>query len=85
MESSVRNGSTVNLCATDLSKAVDKANLYALFVMLMKRNIPVKFLHLLESMIFVCYSCVKWANIQSDFFSVMYGVRQGLFWHLFIC
>ena len=28
-------------------------------------------------MIFVSYSCVKWANIQSDFFSVMYGVRQG--------
>ena len=28
-------------------------------------------------MIFVSYSCAKWANIQSDFFFVMYGVRQG--------
>jgi len=28
-------------------------------------------------MLFDCYSCVKWENIHSDFFTVMFGVRQG--------
>jgi len=28
-------------------------------------------------MIFTCYTCVKWADIQSNFFAVTYGVRQG--------
>ena len=42
----------------------------------MKRNVPVQLLALLENMLFDCYSCVKWENI-SDFFTVMFGVRQG--------
>jgi len=28
-------------------------------------------------MLFDCYSCVKWQNIRLDFFTVMFGVRQG--------
>jgi len=28
-------------------------------------------------MICVCFSCVKWGEIRSSFFSVMYGVCQG--------
>jgi len=47
-----------------------RSNLHTLFIKLMKRNIPVKYLRLLTHMVFVCYICVKWANIQSDFFSV---------------
>ena len=39
VESFVRKGSTVNLCAIDLSKAFDKVNLHALFIKLMKRNV----------------------------------------------
>ena len=44
---------------------------------LMKRNIPVQILRLLENMLFICHSCVKWENMQSAFFTVAYGVRQG--------
>jgi len=32
IERSVQNGSTINLCAIDLSKAFDKINLHALFI-----------------------------------------------------
>ena len=51
----VRNGSTVNLCAIDLSKAFYKVNLHTLFIKLMKRNVPVQLLGLLENMLFDCY------------------------------
>jgi len=28
-------------------------------------------------MLFDCHSCVKWENVYSDLFTVMFGVRQG--------
>jgi len=43
----------------------------------MKRNVPIQLLGLLENMLFDCHSCVKWENVYSDFFTVMFGVRQG--------
>ena len=30
-----------------------------------------------KNMLFHCYSCVKWENSHSDFFTVMFCVRQG--------
>jgi len=63
IERAVQNGSTVNLCAIDLSKAFDNVNLHALFTKLMQKNIPVQLLRLLEDMICVCFSCVKWGEI----------------------
>ena len=65
----------MNLCAIDLSKAFDKVNLHALFIKLMNRNVSFQVLRLLENMIFTCYTCVKWADIQSNFFAVTYGVH----------
>ena len=38
----IKAGYTANLCAIDLSKAFDKINLHALFIKLMKRQIPNK-------------------------------------------
>jgi len=55
----------------------DKVNLHALFIKLMQKNIPFQLLRLLEDIICVCFSCVKWGEIRSTFFSVMYCVRQG--------
>ena len=60
-----------------LANYVIPYSLHALFIKLMKRNVPVQLLALLENMLFDCYSCVKWENIHSDFFTVMFGVRQG--------
>ena len=65
-ESFVRNGSA-NLCSLDLSKAFDKVNLHAVFIKLMKSNIPVHNLRLVENALFICHGCVKWENIQSAF------------------
>ena len=45
----VAGGSTVNLCALDLSKAFDRMNLFALFIKLMKRNFPVNLLAVIEN------------------------------------
>ena len=44
----ILSGSTVNVCALDLSKAFDKMNHHGLFVKLMERHIPVNLLMLLE-------------------------------------
>jgi len=71
------NGSTVNLCTIDLSKAFDKVNHNALFIKLMERKIPTVLLELLENLFRDCYSCVKWNNVMSGFFVINFGVRQG--------
>jgi hypothetical protein len=73
----LNGGSTVNLCALDLSKAFDKVNHCALFIKLMKRRLPVELLDLLIYWLGNCYSCVKWDGVFSQFFSLKFGVRQG--------
>ena len=73
----IKQGSTVNLCAIDLSKAFDKVNHDALFMKLMQRFIPNALLEILEFWLSECYSCVKWQSVWSDMFLVKYGVRQG--------
>jgi len=42
IESYISNGSTVNMCTLDLSKAFDRTNHYALLIKLMHRNFPVE-------------------------------------------
>jgi len=73
----VNYGSTVNVCSLDLSKAFDRMNHHALFTKLMKRNIPVNLLSLLELWFSVSVICVKWGLVYSDYFSLSCGVRQG--------
>ena len=57
---SVANGSTVNLCALDVSKAFDKMNHHGLFTKLMNRGLPVKLLSVLEDWFSKCFTCVEW-------------------------
>jgi len=73
----VQSGNTINMCALDLSKAFDKVNHHALFIKLMKRNIPVKLLTILENLFLCCKSCVKWDSAWSAIFQINFGVRQG--------
>jgi len=49
----------------------------ALFIKLMKRNIPVNLLSILELWFSVSMTCVKWGCVYSDYFSLSCGVRQG--------
>ena len=58
-QSLIKGGSTVNLCALDLTKAFDKTNHHALFIELMKRYIPVDFLDTIEFWISINWSRVK--------------------------
>ena len=73
----VNGGSTVNLCALDLSKAYDKTNHHALFIKLMNRNLPVELLLMFENWFSNCWTCIKWETISSSFFMIEFGVRQG--------
>jgi len=49
VERFIKGGNAVNLCAIDLSKAFDKVNHHALFIKLMRRNLPVALLDILEN------------------------------------
>lgn len=60
------NGSTVNLCALDLAKAFDKINHHALFLKLMDRNIPLKYIHLLRCWYAKLFTIVKWKDSLSS-------------------
>lgn len=71
------NGSTVNVCAMDLSKAFDRVNHHLMFIKLMDRKIPVNLLSVLEHWLSVCSSCVRWGEIMTNFCSICSGTRQG--------
>ena len=70
-------GNTVNLCSIDLSKAFDKVNHHGLLIKLMKRNLPLCFLEIIEHWLNICHSVVKWNSMLSYAFVVKFGVRQG--------
>jgi len=66
----IKNGSTANLCALDLSKAFDKVNHYALYLNLMTKLtplIPREILNLIKFWLTTCYLRVKRCNVWSDF------------------
>jgi hypothetical protein len=68
IEKFVSNGSTVNVCALDLSKAFDRMNHYALLIKLMNRKLPVQLLTILETWFSISVTCVKWDKLVSYFF-----------------
>ena len=71
------NGSTVNLCSLDISKAFDRCNHYALFCKLMDRRIPVNVVMILVDWYSKCVGTVNWNGIFSTKFLLICGVRQG--------
>jgi Reverse transcriptase (RNA-dependent DNA polymerase) len=73
----LHGGSTVNLCALDISKAFDKVNHNALFIKLMCRRVPIELLDMLVYWLANCSSCVKWNGVLSQFYKLDFGVRQG--------
>jgi len=67
----VNNGSTVNVCSLDLSKAIEHMNHYALFIKLMDRKLPNELLSLLEQSFSISVICVRWGACYSHFFSLL--------------
>lgn len=77
IESYIKDGSTVNVCALGLEKAFDRINRFALFGKLMDRNFPNELIDLLESWFDASVTCVRWLSHSSSFFKLLAGVRQG--------
>lgn len=73
----VSNGTTVNMCLIDLSKAFDKMNHYALLIKLMERKMPLQLITIFALWFRCSKTCVKWGNCLSFFFPLTAGVRQG--------
>ena len=73
----VNNGSTVNVCSLDVSKAFDRVNHYSLFCKLIDRHVPVNVLMILMNWYDKCVGVVKWKGAHSSTFKLMAGVRQG--------
>jgi len=48
IEKFVSNGSTVNVCTLDLSKAFDRMNHYALLIKVIYRKLPIQLLTIFE-------------------------------------
>jgi endonuclease/exonuclease/phosphatase family metal-dependent hydrolase len=77
IESFVSNGSTVNVCTLDLSKAFDRMCHYSLFIKLMEREIPMQLLMIIEKWFNESLTCVKWYGCVTHFIRLEAGVRQG--------
>jgi len=73
----VNNGSTVNICTVDLSKAFDRMNHFVLFVKLMDRRLPLQLLNLFVLWFSISETCVRWGSYDSHFIKLTAGVRQG--------
>ena len=61
----VSNGSVVNICALDISKAFDKVTFHGLFLKLMQNQILLKLLCILENWFKLCSTCIKWGSVVS--------------------
>ena len=73
----VERGSTVNLCAVDLSKVFDNVDHYTLFTKLLKKKVPIYLIEILYNWYSKCFCSVKWGNSVSRIFPMVQGVRQG--------
>jgi len=72
-----KNGSTVTLCALDISKAFDKVEHNVLFAKLTERGVPLPFICVLKCWYRKCNVVVRWGGSLSRPFSIAAGVRQG--------
>jgi len=70
------SGSTVTVCALDISKAFDHTDHFALLGLLMNRNVPKYFINIMLSWFQCCVANVSWDNASSTF-TIYACVRQG--------
>jgi hypothetical protein len=73
----ITHGSTVSVCLLDMTKAFDKVNRYCLYLKLMKKKVPLKFLNVLISWFSKYFATVCWNATFSSSFRLICGVRQG--------
>ena len=73
----VDRGSTVNLCAVDLTKAFDNVDHYILFTKLLNKKVPIYLIKILHDWYTKCFCMVNWGKSVSRIFPMAQGVRQG--------
>ena len=73
----INNESRVFCTFLDASKAFDRLVHSGLFIKLMKRNIPIKFLNVIITWYSDLMCRVKWDDAFSEWFPITAGVRQG--------
>ena len=61
----IKNGSTVSVCALDISKAFDHVDHYKLFNVLMDRSLSEEFIGLLYDWFGKCFVCVRLCKAYS--------------------
>ena len=71
------NGSNVNVCALDISKAFDKVCHSALFCKLLDRNVPINIIRIVSNWYTNSRATVFWNGAYSKCFPLCAGVRQG--------
>jgi len=72
VEHFIKGGNTVNLCA------INKVNHNALFIKLIKRNLPVVLLDL-KNWLKIASQVLNGTIFSQIFFAIKFGVRQGSF------
>ena len=70
-------GSTLTLCAPDISKAFDRVDVFGLLNALMTRHFTKIFTSVMFNWLQKCVGTVRWGNCFSAVFSITAGVRQG--------
>jgi hypothetical protein len=73
----IHDNSTINLCFFDMAKGFDKVNHSMLLLKLMKRNIPVALIKLLECWYSNSVNRVRWDYFLSEPYKLLAGIRQG--------
>jgi len=73
----VANSATVNICALDISKAFDRVYYFALFQLLMDKNISKLFIGVLLDWHLKSFVCVRWGGGLSFWYRITSGVKQG--------
>ena len=69
--------SPVYTCSLDASKAFDRINHWTLFSKLIAQGVPCPFVKIILYWYRTQIVCVKWGKLNSSYFAVSNGVRQG--------
>jgi hypothetical protein len=77
IEHYVKTGSTVNICALDISKAFDRVDHFALLQLLMDKLLPNNFIDVLLDWVCKCFVCVRWGDALLSCLQILAGVRHG--------
>ena len=72
-----KQNSTVFTCFLDAAKAFDRVSHWTLFSKMIKRNVPLVIVRIIAYWYQTQTMCVQWGKVNSAYFNVSNGVRQG--------